>query len=419
MRRTSVLLLLVCPALLLAEAIDWRQTTQLPRASWRHACAASGGQVYFLGGGEGPVANCDFARVNPDGTLDAWVSTTPLPVNIGWFSADATEGHIYVCGGWNLGGLTSAVWYAEFDSSGGIGTWRQGTRLPTALYTQGATIVDSCLYQVGGATGVGTPTVASVRYARILPDGSIGSWIETSTLPQPLRIMGVAAKDTWLYSVGGRDEGGSAVSSVYFAHIAPDGSLSPWTPTTSLPQSSDGLTCIVVGDRIYAVGGWGAGPLSSVYSAQVNPDGSLGNWVTETSLPAQRWASDGVSVNGRIYIPGGYVSGPQAEVFYSSVLTGAKEEPFATRPLSLVVWPNPCRGGCATLRVRGLTEHREAGPVSVSVHDAAGRLVKSSVLDFARDGFCVGLDLSGLSVGVYLVRLSVGRMVVKQQVVVA
>ncbi|MBM3322965.1 T9SS type A sorting domain-containing protein [candidate division WOR-3 bacterium] len=419
MRRMPVLLLLfACAAVLLAEAIDWNQTTQLPRASWRHACAASGGWVYFLGGGEGPVANCDFAQVNPDGTLGQWVATTPLPAALGWFSADATEGHIYVCGGWNLGGLTGAVWYAELDSSGGIGAWRQGTRLPTALYTQGALLVDSCLYVLGGATGVGAPTIASVRYARIAPDGSIGSWTETSALPQPLRIMGAAVKDTWLYSVGGRNEGGSAVNSVCFARIKPDGSLSPWTPTTPMPQPGDGLTCVVVGDRIYAVGGWGAGALSSVYSAQVNPDGSLGPWTTETSLPAQRWASDGVSVNGRIYVPGGYVSSPQAEVFYSSALTGAEEEPCATCPLPLAVWPNPVRSGRTRVRVSA-PDHLATGSLDhfhLSLLDASGRVVHHSSF-FARSS-PFPLDLHTVPPGVYVLRLTSGGHAATRKLIV-
>ncbi|MEO0078307.1 MAG: T9SS type A sorting domain-containing protein [candidate division WOR-3 bacterium] len=419
MRKLSVMFLLsVLAAALLAEAISWSETTSLPRPSWRHACAAAGNHIYFLGGGEGPQANCDYATVNPDGTLGPWVATTAMPVNIGWFSADATRGHIYVCGGWNMSGLTSAVWYAELDSSGSVGTWRQGTSLPTALYTQGAVLVDSNLYMLGGATGVGVPTIANVRYARIRPDGSIGSWTETSMLPEPLRIMGVAVKDTWLYSVGGRNEPGSAVSSVYFARIHPDGSLSPWTSTTSLPQPSDGLTCAAVGDRVYAVGGWGAGPLSSVYSAQVNPDGSLGNWVTETPLPGQRWASDGLAVNGRLYVPGGYLSSPQAEVYYSSALTSIAEQQSVSRSAPSAVFPNPARGGKVRLIVYGEAARYPTGSVSVSICDAAGRVVLSQAVNIERNGPSAQLDIRGLSAGVYLVRMSADRAVVTQQVVV-
>jgi hypothetical protein len=416
--RKSLIVLLVSAVALLAEAIDWHQTTRLPRASWRHACTSAGSRIYFLGGGEGPESSCDHAVVNPDGTLGAWVSTTPMPVNVGWFSADATAGHIYVCGGWNLGGLTSSVWYAAFDSAGGINTWLRGTSLPAALYTQGAVLVDSNLYVVGGATGVGSPTVANVRYARVQPDGSLGPWTETSTLPEPLRIMGVAAKDSWLYSVGGRNQDGNAVSSACFARRAADGSLGPWTATTSLPQASDGLTCAVVGERIYAVGGWGAGPLSSVYSAQVNPDGTLGNWSTETPLPVQCWAADGLAVNSRIYVPGGYVSSPQVDVYYSSTLTGLTDLPATTPAFAIAVTPNPIQGGLTTLHLGPALPCRarsSSDPIAVTVYDAAGSRVWQS--SFATGRPAVRLDLASLRAGAYLLRVSSAGQTITQRIV--
>jgi len=98
-------------------------------------------------------------------------------------------------------------------------------------------------------------------------------------------------------------------------------------------------------------------------------------------------------------------------------LTGAEEEPCATCPSSFAVRPNPVRAGSATLQVRGLTERWSGRPVSVSVHDAAGRVVLSRVLDLARDGSCAGLDLRGLGAGVYLVRLSAGGALLRRQVV--
>ncbi len=66
----------------------------------------------------------------------------------------------------------------------------------------------------------------------------------------------------------------------------------------------------------------------------------------------------------------------------------------------LTVAPNPLSGGFVTLRY-GLPT---AGPATVSVFDATGRMAARQSLVVSRDG-CSTLDLRSLSAGVYLVRL--------------
>ena len=89
----ELLVLALFTSTTLADAIDWSQTTSLPRPSWRHACAATARHIYFLGGGDGPEDSCSYATVNPDGTLGRWTATTKLPMAMGWFSGirDATR----------------------------------------------------------------------------------------------------------------------------------------------------------------------------------------------------------------------------------------------------------------------------------------------------------------------------------------
>ncbi len=367
MRATRLLL----PVLIVAAAhaaIDWHTTTPLPRNSWRHACAANSGWLYFLGGGTGPYADCHSARILATGELGDWTATTSLPVALGWFSADATEDHVYACGGWNTGGLTNSVYYAALDTAGGIGAWTASEALPSRLYTQAAVIADSCLYLVGGATGVGSPVVADVIYARIQPDGSPGTWTATSSLPLPLRIMGVVRCDSFLYTVGGRDASQLPHNGVYYARINPDGSLGSWSATTSLSEALDGNSCAAVGGVIYTVGGRTSSVIGTVYSAPVLPGGGVGTWTVETALPAPRWASDGLAAGGRLYVPGGYTSTAQDDVYYSSQLTGVEELPTAP-PVALAVRPVPVRGR-GELRL----DVARPGRVSVRVVDCAGRV---------------------------------------------
>jgi hypothetical protein len=79
-------------------------------------------------------------------------------------------------------------------------------------------------------------------------------------------------------------------------------------------------------------------------------------------------------------------------------VTGAGATNVAT---SIAVCPNPLANGCATVRY----SLPKAGTVTLSVHDVTGRMVMLRTLSVNRTG-AAGLDLRGLSAGVYLVKLS-------------
>lgn len=316
------LTVLLCAAAAMGGPLfDWQTTTELPRGSWRHACAANDDHLYFLGGGTGPEADCHYTAFKPDGTIDPWTATTALPTTLGWFSAEATEDYIYAIGGWNTGGLTGAVRYAAIDSTGALGQWTATTSLPVPLYTHGGILVDSCIYVVGGATGIGQPVVADVQFARIQPDGTLGSWTATSSLPGVTRLNGVVYHNGFIYSLGGRPD--VATAAVYYAPRNADGTLGAWQSTTSLPVPVEGATCCAIDARVYSV----SGLTGACYSAVANPDGTLGDWQAEVSLPEARWAADGLAHDGRIYVPGGMLSGGMSTVYYSSPLVGAAEGP--------------------------------------------------------------------------------------------
>lgn len=402
MKRMTVLLLVAgITTAALGFDLTWNSTTSLPRASWRHACAQANGFLYFLGGGGGPEATCHYSRINPDGSLGAWQTTTSLPAACGWFTADATSDHIYVCGGWNLSGLTNAVYYAPLDTSGAIGAWTATTALPVALYTQGGIRIDSCVYIVGGSLGISGPVVADVRYARIQPDGSLGDWDATSSLPQALRIMGVVTHDTFVYSVGGRGSDGTARNVVYYAARSDDGELGAWTATTSLPNLMDGLTCCIAGERIYALGADGG---TWVYSVPFNPDGSLGAWQTEAALPAIRWAADGLAKDDWLYVLGGYDGYARAEVYYATPLTGigGRGPAAGGRGPAFQSKSNLLRGA-APLRL----ETAELRAARISVLDVLGRVRTEQLLA----GLAAGehsLVLPALEPGTYFVRFVTG-----------
>ncbi|MFO7649733.1 MAG: hypothetical protein R6X13_00120 [bacterium] len=380
------LTVLLCAAAAMGGPLfDWQTTTELPRGSWRHACAATEDHLYFLGGGTGPEADCHHTAFKPDGTIDPWTATTSLPTTLGWFSAEATAGHIYVIGGWNTSGLTSAVRYAGIDSTGALGQWTATTSLPVPLYTHGGILVDSCIYVVGGAAGVGQPVVADVRFARIQPDGTLGSWTATSSLPGVTRLNGIVHHNGFIYSLGGRPVN-NGTDAVYYAARNPDGTLGQWQSTTSLPAAVEGATCAAIDGRVYVVSGLTA----ACWSAPTNPDGSLGAWMSEASLPQARWAADGLAHAGRIYVPGGNLSSGQSTVYYSSPLVGTAEAPRASLHRALVASPSVGHGSVTLNCTR---------PGRLLVSDACGRVRIEQRVTAGE------VHLAGLGPGSYFCRL--------------
>ena len=118
------------------------------------------------------------------------------------------------------------------------------------------------------------------------PTNNLTSW--TTSTPLPARVFASQAIVTKnrVYLLGG-EISGSYSSTVYTAPINPDGTLGAWSTSTSLPATVSLSQAIVTKNRVYLLGGEISGSVSSTaYTAPINPDGTLGAWSTSTSLPA-------------------------------------------------------------------------------------------------------------------------------------
>jgi hypothetical protein len=92
-------------------------------ASLRSAASASyNGYVYVSGGFSG-LTSVYYARVQSDGTLGAWITTTPLPGGRSVHNMVTYNGYIYVLGGNSGAAGQSTVYYAKLNSDGSVGAW--------------------------------------------------------------------------------------------------------------------------------------------------------------------------------------------------------------------------------------------------------------------------------------------------------
>jgi len=104
--------------------------------------------------------------------------------------------------------------------------------------------------------------------------------------------------------------------------------------------------------------------------------------------------------------------------WFGERVPGVEEPPsLRTRPVALMVFPNPVRNWLS-LRVEGLSGPI-AGHARVSVHDVLGRAVFNQDFTIHHSPFTISPGLSGLASGVYLVRLETGEQTLSRQVVIS
>ena len=209
--------------------------------------------------------------------------------------------------------------------------WTATTPLPQALQGLGAMFVPvedgpspaNWVFVTGGADTARAPVTKALR-ARVQENGALaGGWVETPVLPAPRAYHAAvaatpftAAIDTsttaaYLYTLGGLDPAGMPTTSVYFAHVDPDGSVRPWQATTSLPAALRSPSAAIFAGWIYLVGGADAQgmAISSAWRASVNQDGTLGAWQAMASLPTPASHSSLVNFGPFLYLLGGETLG--------------------------------------------------------------------------------------------------------------
>lgn len=307
---------------------SWSATTNLPAARSGNGAVAANGFLYLVGGidGSGTVVPTVYvAPVNANGTLGTWTTTTPVPTPVRSTRPAFYNGYLYVAGGTNGSANSATVYYARVNANGTLGNWATTTSLPQAQVSHSTVAYNGRLYIVGGNPG---SCISTVRYATINANGTLGGWSTTSALPDARCgiVEAATVSNGRIYVVAGFDNS-FPTTSVLYATVNANGTLGAWqTNATTLATSREYAAVEAANGYLFAIGGQTqpfGGVTAGVEQAPINANGSVGAFTAGTSLPGARAYLASELVNGNVYILGGgtAISGgtAQSSVWYAPV----------------------------------------------------------------------------------------------------
>ncbi len=199
----------------------WQSGPDLPQTLFFLSAAAWNGRIYVTGGwnpSNGTLSGQVYsAAIQQDGSLGAWRVETALPEAV-YTHAAVSDGTLYVLGGVANGGneIENIVYYSRINADGSLSAWSTTTPMPQALANHAAAVADGYVIVSGGWTGA-SASGAAVQ-APVNPDGTLGSWTGFASLPDPIYLHAETAAGGWLYISGGND-GEHSQSAVYSAPL--------------------------------------------------------------------------------------------------------------------------------------------------------------------------------------------------------
>ena len=191
------------------------------------------------------------------------------------------------------------VWYPGWQLASPMSTPRSGAA---------AIEIDGVIHVIGGA--LSDKFLDSSEYSRIQPDGSLGPWQPGPSLNGKRGFSSAVRFNNHVYVVAGArgPNGQILLDSVERSEIMPDGTLGKWsTEKQILNNTRRCIKLALLGNQIYAFGGFAGVLLDSVERTTIQPDGSLGEWeVLIDAMNLPRYIHGVERVRDRVYVVGGH-----------------------------------------------------------------------------------------------------------------
>lgn len=357
----------------------WRETAPLITARAGAGVLVVNGMFYAVGGVDGVrfLNTSEYTALQADGTLAAWRAGSAMNEARGFFGVAAHNDFIYAVGGGNGPNgstLLRSVERAAILADGALGPWQrepQPLRLPRRCAK--VAVIGDYLYALGGYSGA---LLDSVERARIHKDGSLGAWeLLDQTLTIPRYIHGAAQTAGHIYIAGGHaQQGGGGETAVEWRALRQDDDDAEWRNAPALQHGRYGLSALAHGGRLYTLGGLsGATFYDVIETSAVGPDGAPGPWRATTPLPLPLADFGALVVGDRLYV----IGGTNQDGYFNSVFVAAFDAQGDLRavPNSEQAGPAPAPAQRVQLPHAGvITEALDGGTyIYLEVDDGNGR----------------------------------------------
>ena len=288
----------------------WVEVGTIPANLYGHQAFVTRNKVFVTGGWGGSSYNSTVytADINADGSLGAWTSNgNPTFAIQQMASVVMTKNRVYLIGGQdNRTGYLNASQYAPINADGTLGAWvNANLALPTVLSASAVAVTKNRVYIMGGFSNTNTSYSSAVYTAVINSDGSLGNFTAAGNLPLETNNVQAAVFKNRVFVFGNFTNGSAWQPNVYSALINSDGTLGSWTQGTSSNVILAAGAVVLTKTRIYYLGNT---TTNNINYAPITGETATSDYSQFYNGQINKF--DGTSITGEIVAVDEYPDGP-------------------------------------------------------------------------------------------------------------
>ena len=271
----------------------WRTLAPMPMPRSEVAVAALDGKIYVVGGFEADGSTSAKVEVY-DPATDTWSEAAPLP-EPRHHTAAVAMGGLYVIGGFATNFQDARPDVFLYTPS--RNEWTPVDPLVNARGGHAAVVIGFSLYAVGGLAAGPADALENVAPVERF-DPRSGEWRATGDLPTPRDHLAAVNSSGALETIGGRLVGDFSQNLNAHESLTSGG----WETLAPLPTARSGVAAVELNGQVYVFGGEApSGTFSTVeaYSRQTD------SWETMPPMPTARHGLGAAAVGDTIYVIGG------------------------------------------------------------------------------------------------------------------
>jgi N-acetylneuraminic acid mutarotase len=175
------------------------------------------------------------------------------------------------------------------------GRWERRAQAGVVRSEVAATVLGDRIYVVGGLTSAG-PTDAVEEY-----DPVADRWRTLPPLPQRVHHPAAASWNGRVYVMGGFTAQGLSIWHSIASVYEYDPATERWRSRTAMPTARGALASVVIGDRVFAVGGTNGVDTGALEAYDPRAD----TWTALRPMPTPRNHIAAVAMGSKLYVFGG------------------------------------------------------------------------------------------------------------------